>query len=151
MSDFEVTGADQFLRLSKALKNAGKKRLRTELNKGLREGVKKAMPDAERRLAEALPYSSGKPVTQVVQVKTGRDPGVTVGVRFGSKRHSNAVLANREGQIRHPVFKTGAWVSQPVPAKGWFDETYANAAPLIRPALEAVLEDIAQKVIREAG
>lgn len=154
MSDFEVRGADDFLRLSKALKAAGRAELRKELHKALRAAVKAHTPKAESALAEHLPYLRGrqKAVTQAVQVKTGRDPGVTVGVRFGSKRSSNARLANREGRFRHPVFgNRSTWVDQPVPgAKGWFDRVWEESAPEVRDQLEKAIQDVAEKVVREA-
>lgn len=156
---FEVRGTDQFLRLSKALKQAGHTDLRKRLHKGLRDAVKQVMPEAEQRLAEQLPYlKRGKSVNQVVQVKTGNDPGVTVGVRFGSRRSTNARLANTKGVFRHPVFADGektrkewAWVNQSVPgAKGWFDKTYMEAAPDIRLQIEAVMGDVLDEIVREA-
>ncbi len=156
---FEVRGADQFLRLSKALKEAGHADLRKRLHKGLRDAVKQVMPDAERKLAEQLPYlKRGKAVNQVAQVKTGRDPGITVGVRFGSRRSTNARLANSKGVFRHPVWADGdktrkewAWVNQAVPgAKGWFDKTYMEAAPDIRLQIEAVMGDVLDEIVREA-
>jgi hypothetical protein len=157
--DFEIHGAAQFLRLSKALKDAGQTGLRKELNKGIRDGVKPLVPKAAQKLSEGLPNAiSGKPVRQTVQVRTGRDPGVRVVVRYGSKRASNAKLANREGRIRHPVFADGEktrkewrWVNQDVPnAKGWFDETYTDAAPDLRRAIEAAMEAVAERIVREA-
>ena len=160
--DFEFKGADQFLRLSKALKEAGHADLRKKLHKGMRDAVREVMPEAEPALAEQLPYlkkKRAKAVTQVAQVKTGADPGVTVGMRFGSKRSTNARLANSKGVFRHPVWADGEktrkewhWVNQPVPgAKGWFDKTYLNAAPHIRRRIEAVMERTLEQVIREAG
>jgi hypothetical protein len=155
---FQVNGANDFLRLSKALKEAGEKELRKQLHKGLRDAVKKVMPDAEKKLAENLPYLRGKAVNQVAQVKTGRDPGVTVGVRYGSRRSTNARLANSKGVFRHPVYADGEktrkqwrWVDQSVPgAKGWFDQTYLNAAPEIRRAIEVVMGDLINEIVRKA-
>jgi hypothetical protein len=157
--DFAVHGADQFLRLSKALKEAGQTGLRKELNKAIRDGVKPVIPKAKKRLEDGLPRAIAKSaVQQVVQVKTGRDPGVSVAVRFGSKRASNAQLANSQGMIRHPVFADGKktrkewrWVNQNVPnAKGWFDDTYTAAAPDLRRAIEAAMQAVADRIVREA-
>ena len=159
MSDFEVRGAEQFLQLSKALKAAGETELRKKLHKGLRDAVKQVMPEAEQKLAEQLPYlKRGKAVNQVVLVKTGRDPGVTVGMRYGSRRSTNARLANSKGVFRHPVFADGEktrkewrWVDQPVPgAKGWFDKTYLNAAPKVRKHIEDAMQDVIDEVVRRA-
>ncbi len=121
--------------------------------------MKPVTKEAEKALKDALPYPMrGNSVSQVVQVKTGRDPGVTVGVKYGTKRSSNARMANTKGQIRHPVFADGdkarkewRWVNQSVPnAKGWFDETYRDSAPTIRRSLEAAMESIADEVVRRA-
>lgn len=157
--DFTVTGADDFLRLSKALKAAGETDMRKALHKGLRAAVKPVSERAEQKLREGLPYGTkGKAVTQVVQPRTGRDPGVRVVVRYGSKRASNAQLANAKGIIRHPVFADGGktrkewrWVNQDVPElKGWFDRTYTDSAPALLRALHGVLEGVADDIVRRA-
>lgn len=158
MADFTVKGADDFLKLSKALKEAGRTELRRDLHKALRAAVRAHTPKAERELAEHLPYLKGrqKAVSHVAQVKTGRDPGITVGVRYGSKRATNARLANNEGRFRHPVFADGEktrkewrWVNQEVPgAKGWFDQIWQDATPEVRGALDVVMQDIADRVVK---
>lgn len=157
--DGSVRGAEDFLALSKALKKAGHKDLRKKLHRALRDAVKEVAPEAEKTLAESLPYANrGKPVRQVVLVKTGKDPGITVGVRFGSKRSTNARLANSKGLIRHPVFadqdkvrKDWHWVNQAVPsAEGWFDKTYINAAPDVRKRIEQVMQETVDEIVAKA-
>lgn len=158
-SSFEVRGADDFYRLSKALKQAGQKQLRKELHKGLRDGVKPVVPKARDRLRDGLPSGMRATVQQVVQVKTGNNPGITVGVRYGSKRSTNARMANTQGVIRHPVFadagktrKEWRWVNQSVPdAKGWFDKTYAESAPEIRRALEVAMGRVINDIVKKGG
>lgn len=151
MSDFEVTGADQFLRLSKALKNAGKTDLRKELTKGLRDATKPLIADT-RSATSRLPQSGGlanlvAKSPQRVQVRTGRDPGVRIVV---PRNRSGARGANR-GVIRHPVFgNRRVWVNQKVPS-GWFDEPLRDGAPVVRRHLEEALHVVAEKVISEAG
>lgn len=149
-----VQGAEDFIRLSKALKAAGRTQMRKDLHKALRDAVKAHTPKAEQELAKYLPYLKGrqKAVTQTAQVKTGRDPGVTVGVRFGSKRSTNARLANQQGRFRHPVFgNRGVWVDQPVPgAEGWFDRVWEESTPEVREQLQQVLQDIVERIVREA-
>lgn len=156
-ADFEVRGADDFLRLSKALKNAGHTELRKGLHKALRDVVNEVKPKAAQELADALPSrmrGRGRAVKQAVQVKTGNDAGVSVGVRYGKAGRGigavNAKLINQSGKFRHPVFKTGRWVTQSTGGQGWFDKTYANEAPAMRDALERVLEDVANQIIRKA-
>lgn len=151
MADFEVQGADQFLRLSKALKHAGRTQLRKELSKGLRDGAKPLIPKARAEALRRLP-SSGGLARQVarepmrVQVRTGRTPGVRIVV---GKKQGGARSANR-GVIRHPVFgNRNVWVNQPVPP-GWFDDPMREGAPKVRPDLEKAIDRIVEQVVRDA-
>jgi len=150
--DFRVEGAEQFLALSKALKAAGRKDLRNELNKAMRNGAKTLIPKARAEALARLPQRGGlaRQVSKEparVQTRTGRDPGVRVVV---GKRQGGARSANR-GVIRHPVFgNRERWVDQKVPA-GWFDDPMKDSAPEIRKALEQGIEDVAQRVVREVG
>lgn len=159
MTDFDVRGADEFLRLSKALKNAGRTELRKELNKGLRDGAKPLIPKAQQALTAVLPSgiaARGRRTKMAVVVKTGRDPGVTIGKRFNSRGtgvgHSNAKLLNDRGLLRHPTFgNREVWRNTSVPAaRGWFDGTMRREAPSVRPELEAAIERVARRVVNEA-
>lgn len=150
--DFEIRGADQFLALSKALKHAGRTELRKELNKAMRVGAKPLIPKARAEALARLPQRGGlaKQISKEparVQTRTGKDPGVrvVVGKKRGGARQSN------RGVIRHPVFgNRERWVDQQV-RPGWFDDTMTANAPEIRKALEQGIEDVAAKVVREAG
>lgn len=162
MAEVDITGTDQFLRLSKALKDAGrtgKGSLRNELHAGIRKSVKRAMPKARQALAAGTPAGvdpRSLRVKQVAQVKTGKDPGVTVGVRYGKRGTglgaSNARLANAQGLLRHPLWgNRERWFNTPVPgAKGWFDDTYRAEAPAIRRDIEQAMQDVVEKIVREA-
>lgn len=149
--DFEVHGADQFLALSKALKHAGRTELRKELNKRMREGAKPLIPKARAEAMSRLPQSGGlaKQIAKEparVQTRTGRDPGVRVVV---GKKRGGARSANR-GTIRHPVFgNRDVWVDQRV-KPGWFDEPMKASEAEIRKELEKAIEDVADKIVREA-
>lgn len=164
--DFRVTGADDFLRLSKALKNAGRTELRKKLNQGLKQGVKPLTRQAQANLATAVParlQSRAGKTMQVVQVRTGNNAGVRVVVPYKKRGAglgaSNARMLNRRGQIRRPVFadstktrKEWTWVNQPVPsALGWFDKTYSGGATEVRPALERAMQDVVDEIVREAN
>lgn len=151
--------ADDFHRLSKALKNAGRTGLRKELHKGVRDAVKPLLPEARKELAAGLPgplRARGAKTRQVVQVKTGRNPGVTVAVRYGKRgaglSASNARLLNRSGQVRHPVFGSRrVWANTPAPrSRGWFDDTYRRSAPTVTPVLVKAMERVADQIVREA-
>lgn len=151
--DFRVKGAEDFLRLSKALKAAGQKELRKELNKNLREAVKPLIPQTRAAARSILPQRGGlaalvAKAPQRAQVRTGNEPGIRLVV--GKRRGSAAASANR-GVIRHPVFgRRDNFVEQHV-TPGWFDDTLEKAGPEeARRRIEQALTDIADKVVRQA-
>lgn len=149
--DFEVQGADQFLRLSKALKHAGRGELRKELNRSLRESAKPLIKDTKAAARSRLPKRGGLAALvarapQRVQVRTGRDPGVRIVVG----KNGSGARGAEQGRVRHPVFgNKNVWVTQSVP-KGWFSEPIKAGAPKVRRDLEDVLEQIADRIVREA-
>jgi len=150
--DFEIKGADQFLRLSKALKHAGRTGLRKELTAGMRRAAKPLIAKSRAEALQRLPRRGGlaKQVAkepQRIQVRTGaRTAGVRVVV---GKRSGGARAANR-GVIRHPVFgNRKVWVNQSVPPD-WFDDTMRASAPSVRRELERALEDIADRIVTES-
>lgn len=148
--DFRVRGADDFLRLSKALKAAGRTELRKDLHKGLRKAAKPLIPKARAEARSRLPQRGGL-AAQIakeparVQVRTGKDPGIRILI---GKKRGGARAAN-QGRIRHPVFgNPEVWVDQQV-KPGWFDDTMKGAAPAIRRDLLRAMEDTAGQVIRD--
>lgn len=157
MADFAITGADDFLRLSKALKAAGATEMRKALHKSLRDAAKPLTKETQQALADAVPprlKSRAAKTAQTVQVSTGRDPGVRILKRFGKRGSglsaSNARLLNQGKGVRHPVFDNReVWATTPVPAAaGWFDDTLEAGAPKVRRELEAAMEDVARQVLR---
>lgn len=151
--DFEVHGADQFLKLSKALKHAGRTELRKELNTGLRRAAKPLVAQTRAEALRRLPSGGGlarrvAKEPQRIQVRTGTK---TAGVRIVVGKKRGAAKAANRGVIRHPVFgNRDVWVNQSVPP-GWFDKTIKRNVPQIRRELEQVLDDIAERVVRESG
>lgn len=151
--DFRVTGADDFLKLSKALKEAGRAGMRKDLHKGLRDAAKPLI--AKTRAAARsgrLPDRGGLSAIvakepQRVQVSTGRDPGVriVVGRKGGGARAAN------KGTVRHPVFgNKNAYVTQEIEGAGWFDDTLEGAASDVLPDLERAVQDVTDRIEREA-
>lgn len=156
-----MRGADDFLKLSRALKNAGHADLRKELHKGLREGAKPLVRVARQGAAEAFPKGGGLAAVEAkrpfrVQVLTGRDAGVQINARG---KYVNLKLLNEHGYIRHPVFadaktktrRQWRWVSQNIPSGlGWFDKKIRANAYRVMPDLERVVEDMAERIVRQA-
>jgi hypothetical protein len=152
VKDFEVTGVDDFLRLSKALKAAGEGGLRKELHKGLREAGAELIPLARTEARQTLPKSGGladrvSGARMRVKVKTGRNPGVSI---VAGKPGSGARGAEF-GRIRHPVFgNRDVWVTQIVPAH-WLTGTIGRHRNVVVPKLEAAMERVAKKVVSGRG
>jgi hypothetical protein len=147
--DFQITGADDFLRLSKALKAAGNVELRKGLTKGLREGAKPLIPLTRAAARAQLPSRGGladliAKAPQRVQVRTGGRPGVrlVVGKNKGGARGAD------QGLIRHPVFgNRGVWVEQRVTPE-WFSGTARDNADAVLPALQQAIQDVVEEVVR---
>lgn len=154
MSDFSVTGADQFLKLSKALKAAGRTEMRKQLNKGMRTAAKPLIPIARAAFIAGLPHGGG--AGEFVAAKrmraathTGRDPGVSIVVAKEDPR------LDSEGRLVHPVFnrkradgKRVTVVQQVTPHI--FSDAMSKEAPQIRGALEAAIEAVADQIVKEA-
>jgi hypothetical protein len=159
VSDFEVRGAEQFYRLSKALKAAGRTDLRKELTSELRKAGRPLIARTRAAARSTLPKSGGLAEQvarepQRIQVRTGeRTAGVRVVV---GRRRGGAQSANR-GSVRHPVFARSdrtrdqwTWVTQRV-TPGWFDRTLERDAPTIaRPAIQSAMQKVIDKIIEGA-
>jgi hypothetical protein len=125
-------GANDFLALSKRLKEAGEKGLRNELNKVMRNAAKPLIPKIRDAARDKLPKGGGlneriakKPYR--AQTRTGVN---TAGVRIVGTKVDPRI---NEGRIYHPVFGRTPGVVQDVPAaKGYFDETLERETPAIR-------------------
>lgn len=153
-----IKGADDFLKLSKALKAAGQTEFRKELHKGMRNAARPLIPEIRDAARQKLPHRGGlneriakKPYQ--AQVRTGSS---TAGVRIvGSKVEPRI---NAQGRVAHPVFgRTGKpkkpggrnTVVQQVPAaRGYFDRTLQEKGPQIRVAVAGALNDFAQRLAR---
>jgi hypothetical protein len=144
-----VGGADDFLKLSKALKAAGQGELRKALNKTMKDAAKPLIPKVRAAARDSLPKTNGlnermarKPYR--VQVRTG---ATTAGVRIVGTKLDPRI--NNEGRIFHPVFGRKPGVVQQVPgAVGYFDKTLSESGPAIRDDLTKALDDFAGTLIR---
>lgn len=149
-----LDGADDLLRVSKALKAAGQVELRKQLNKGLRDAAKPMRQVAKDAALRDLPqrgglnrFVAGKRTR--IAVKTGREPGVSVVVAKQDPRLE-------EGRLVHPVFnrrradgKRVVVVQRIRPRI--FSQALGLAAPQVRDELVAVINDMAQRIAREGS
>lgn len=153
VADVTLTGADGFLKLSKALKGAGSGAMRKELNKRLKAAAKPVIEQSRAEALRTLPQRGGYAVLvarapQRIQVRTGaRTAGVRVIV---ARDKSSARRANR-GLIRHPVFgNRDVWVDQQLATSGWFDGPAQAALPEMREAAEKAMQSIVDDIVRGA-
>lgn len=152
MSDFKVTGAEDFYKLSKSLKAAGRTELRKELTKGMRKATKPLIAKTKSAAGSTLPRRGGLAALvarepQRVQVRTGAQ---TFGVRIVVGRTKGGARGADAGTVRHPVFgHRDRFVAQPV-TPGWFTASLEAAAPLVQPEIEAAMEAVAQKIVQGA-
>lgn len=151
VADFSVSNTNDFLRVSKALKAAGRTEMRKELNKRIKAAAKPLIPKARAEARRTLPQSGGL-ADQVasapmrVQVRTGAQ---TAGVRVVVGNRKGARAANR-GVVRHPVFGNREhWVDQKVPSD-WFDGPMRDGTPEIREAVQKAVQSVLEEIVREA-
>src|SRR5438874_2724411 len=104
MANQSMRGAENFLKLSKALKAAGQTELRKELNKTMRDAAKPLIPKVQQAARDKLPKKNGLNERMArksyrVQVRTGAQ---AAGVRIVGTKLDPRI--NNEGRIFHPVF-----------------------------------------------
>lgn len=151
MADFSVKGAEDFLKLSKALKAAGRTEMRKELNKRIKKAAKPLIPKARAQARATLPQAGGLAdavarAPMRIQVQTGaRTAGVRVVV---GKDRSGARGAN-QGVIRHKTFGHEPWREQKVP-RDWFDGPMRESTSEIRPEVEKAIKSVLEDIVREA-
>lgn len=141
-------GANDFLALSKRLKEAGETGLRKELNKVMRDAAKPLIPKVREAARANLPSGGGlneriarKPYR--AQVRTGTK---TAGVRIVGTKVDPRI---NQGRVYHPVFGRKPGVVQQVPdAKGYFDDTLRESGPEVRKAVVDALKDFTKQIAR---
>src|SRR5262245_41038793 len=105
MVDITVTGADEFGRLARKLREAGAKDLRKELYAGINRAVKPLRTDVKTAAAEFMPARYGPTLAGSLKVTArkrggGSNPAIFLVGRAGNRR----IDAVNRGQLRHPLF-----------------------------------------------
>jgi hypothetical protein len=149
LSDFQVTGAEQFEKLARNLKAEGEKGLRQELNAALKAGAKPLIEKTRAAAVAQLPKRGG--LNQVVARSPMRISttawGKNGGVRLVAGRPGSGARGTDEGHLRHRVFATDTWVVQKV-TPGWFTVTAKNNVHQVLPHLEQALNNVGSRVTR---
>ena len=143
-------GAEQLLRVSKALKAAGEGDLRKQFHKTIRTAAKPAIPAVRKSAREKGPKAgelnerlAQKPYR--TQVRTGAK---TAGVRIVGTKVDPRI--NALGRIQHPVFgRAGKKVVQyDSDLKGYFDEPLKELGPTIQKDVVNAMTEFTRSVLR---
>jgi hypothetical protein len=153
--DYVVDGGD-FLKLSKALKAAGRTKMRNGLNKGMRNAAKPLIPVARAAFRAQLPHKGGAGEfiagkTMRAKTYTGKNPGVSILVIKQDPR------LDSQGRLAHPVFNKKqkanpnkrAYVVQQV-KPGIFSDALQAKAPAIRKDIEKAISDVLDDIVKGA-
>jgi hypothetical protein len=149
MAQSAEAAARELAALGKRLKDMGANEHRKYLLKGIREGVKTAIPDVRKSAIDLLPGGGvGFDATVAASkfaVRT-RLSGTYASVKIAGASGSLIEEVNRRGRLRHPVFgNRSTWVNQAIPA-GWFDKPMEAQGPKIRREIDAVMEDVKNRL-----
>lgn len=146
MADFEITNVGALEALGKRIRQVGRKDLKKELAAGARKAAKPMIPKVRAAARRTLPSRGGlanRVATSKIGVRTkqtGKDASVRLVGTSGLDLNSID-----DGILRHPVFKTGQWVEQPVKPGFWSDTLDAEKDNVQRELLKA-MEIVARKL-----
>lgn len=145
-------GARELAALAKRLKEMGAGEHRKFLLKGIREGVKSAIPDAKASAIDTLPGSGAGFDAKVaaskfaVRTRATLGGGDSAGVQIIATNASLIEEVNRRGRLRHPLFGNRShWYTQVAPP-GWFDKPMEAQAPRVRREIEDVMRQVKNKL-----
>jgi hypothetical protein len=141
--------AREIAAIGKRLKEMGGIEHRKFLLAGIREGVKTAIPDAKQSAIDELPGAGvGFDATVAASKFAARSrlSGSYASIKLVATSSSLIEEVNRRGRLRHPVFgNRSKWVNQAVP-EGWFDNPMEAQSPKIQREIEAVMEDVKNRL-----
>lgn len=146
--------ASELESIARHLRLAGQGGLVRDLTKAIRDAVSPVPDDIRARLGDHMPehYAAelNSDLALTVSVRTAdRNPGVTLN---GKTRGKARKLANLDaGRLAHPVYgDREVWRTQTDGVtKGFFTGPAESAAPRVRQAIIAALNDVAEKATRK--
>lgn len=130
----------------------GDKALRKAIRDGLTEAGKPLALETVKVGASRMPRRGGL----AARIAASRGAvsgsftarGASVSIRLTNKQ-KDSLAGLDAGLLRHPVWRTGKWVAQPVPA-GAFSEAFQAGAPIARVKMTAAVERALEQIAREA-
>ncbi len=149
--DVQVTGAEQLVRLSAAVKLYGDKELRKDMLRGLRAAAKPMVASIKEEALSDLPHTGGlnEWVAKSRISPRTRTTGKSAGVRISGAKSGHDLEAINRGRVRHPVYGHNRWVSETV-SSGWWERGALREADVVRRDLLVAMEEVAAKIARSA-
>jgi hypothetical protein len=154
MADFDVTGAEKFAQVAKALKQAGDKELKLELRQAIKASVEPMLHDVRDQVSLYLPNRYAATLAPALKVgQRWKTSGSTIGLVLTGyakgKKSRRYVKAINAGILRHPTYgNRGAWVAQRV-RPGFWDNPMANAKKKPTEEIRQALDRVARKLDRK--
>ena len=149
MVDAGVQGAEDLAHLGSRLKDAGNGELRKELLRGIRNSVKRVIPDVQESARSRLPKGGGLADRVASQKWAARSSLGSSSAKVSLVGSGMKALRDIDrGRLRHPVFgNRDRWVQQQV-EPGFFSEPVENAVPKVRNEIADVMADVANRITR---
>lgn len=152
MAEFvRITGAEDLLRVSAALKRTGSRDLRRQMLAGIRMAAKPVVEGIKKQGDEELPAGVAEQYRAAKITSRTRTTGRAAGVRVqGPARGKGADMgrADSSGDVRHPVYgNRKAWSDTSV-SPGFAERGAESAAPAATADMRAVLEETARAIAR---
>lgn len=156
-----VSGAEEFDRLARRLKEAGETGLRRELNKALNDAAEPFAKDinAAEYLKPYMPDHYAEVLAgdmRVSTVKRSSAAAYGVAVRVQGRLRRRQVERLERGQLRHPVFarsdidrRDWRWKTQEGGMKpGFFSDATKAAAPEVRQQMIDAIRTVEKKITK---
>lgn len=142
-----IRGAEDFSRVARELKQAGRQDLRKELFRALNSSTKPARAEVRSSMPDFLPdqYAAAlaKDLSITARGKGGQNPSIQLRAK-GRRKKRRVGLLNR-GKLRHPLFGDSPWFDQQV-VPGWWTDPLQRQADQVRRRLVAAMRDVASKI-----
>lgn len=155
MADAEVTGLDDLVRVSKALKATGDKGLRRELSAGLNRATKPTREDLNAAIPDTFPSGGGLAGQMAKRARfsvSTRASERTTAVRLVARGKGRRTLQNatQHGQITHPVFgNRKVWVTQTSGVKAGLEETaFEKNKPTVKREVLGAIARVRDQIYR---
>lgn len=137
-------GLDDYTKLRGKLQEAGDRKLKARTTRRLRIIAQPMGVEVVREGSQAMPGRGGLRDHLISDGKAGiSQTGKGVAIRLSSATAGLAAL-NR-GVLRHPVYRTGKWVAQSVPADSYTD-VFQRKAPEVRAAVAAEIRQVLKEL-----